>query len=83
MEIITILGLAFLFSLSNVVCLIVGVRIGQKASMGEEVRLPNLIEKVREIRDTNDRTKEQEAIKTMLYNIDVYDGTGMGQRDIS
>ena len=71
--------------LSNIACLIVGVKVGQKAHRGEDIRmvnLPNPIEKVQSFKVSQEKKKEQEAVETMLYNIDVYDGTGMGQKDI-
>ena len=68
--------------LSNVVCLIAGAKIGQTASRGEDIKLPNPVEKVKTFKETQEYKKEQEALDTMLYNIDVYDGTGLGQRDI-
>lgn len=68
--------------LSNIACLIAGAKVGQKAYRGEEIKLPNPVEKVKSIKETQEYRKEQEALDTMLYNIDVYDGTGLGQRDI-
>lgn len=68
--------------LSNVACLIAGAKIGQKAYRGEEIRLPNPVEKVKSFKDSQEQQREQEALDTMLYNIDVYDGTGLGQKDI-
>ena len=70
--------------LSNFICLIVGVKVGQKASRGEDIpiKLPNPVEKIQTMKDSQEYKKEREAIETMLYNIDVYDGTGMGQKDI-
>lgn len=77
--------LAVFISLSNLICLIVGVKVGQKAHRGEDIRmvnLPNPIEKIQSIKDKHEYKREQEAVDTMLYNIDVYDGTGLGQKDI-
>lgn len=68
--------------LSNIVCLIVGAKVGQKAYRGEEIKLPNPVEKVQTFKESQEHRKEQEAVETMLYNIDVYDGTGLGQKDI-
>lgn len=68
--------------LSNIACLIAGAKVGQKAYRGEEIKLPNPVEKVKSVKETQEYRKEQEALDTMLYNIDVYDGTGLGQRDI-
>lgn len=71
--------------LSNITCLVVGVKVGQKAYRGEEIamKIPNPVEKVQSFKVSQENKKEQEAIKDMLYNIDVYDGTSLGQRDIS
>lgn len=76
--------LVLFICLSNVTCLLVGVKVGQKANRGEELvmKLPNPVEKVQSFKVSQENKKEQEAIKDMLYNIDVYDGTGLGQRDI-
>ena len=68
--------------LSNIACLIVGAKVGQKAYRGEDIRLPNPVEKVQAIKDSQEYRKEQAATETMLHNIDVYDGTGLGQKDI-
>lgn len=68
--------------LSNVFCLIVGVNVGQKASRGEEIKLPDPVAKVQAAKDAQEYRKEQEALDTMLHNIDVYDGTSVGQKDI-
>lgn len=80
-----VLLLVVFICLSNIFCLVVGVKVGQKAYRGEEtaVKLPNPVEKVKAFKESKENQKEQEAIKDMLYNIDVYDGTGLGQRDIS
>lgn len=53
-----------------------------KASRGEEIKMPNPVEKVQTFKDSQEYRKEQEAVQTMLHNIDVYDGTGLGQKDI-
>ena len=76
--------LAVFISLSNLICLIVGVKVGQKAYRGEDIsmKLPNPVEKVQSFKVSQEKKKEQEAVEDMLYNIDVYDGTSLGQRDI-
>lgn len=79
--------LAVFISLSNLICLIVGVKVGQKAHRGEDIRLVNPVEKVQIFKDKQEHNKEykkeQKAVEDMLHNIDVYDGTGMGQIDIN
>lgn len=68
--------------LSNVVCLIAGAKIGQKVCRGEEIKLPNPVERVQTFKEAQEYKKEQEAMETMLHNINVYDGTSVGQKDI-
>ena len=68
--------------LSNVACLIAGAKIGQKAYRGEEIKLPNPVEKAQSFKESQEYRKEQEALDTMLHNINVYDGTSLGQKDI-
>ena len=68
--------------LSNIACLIAGVKVGQKAYRGEEIRLPDPVGKVQSFKDSQEYKKEQAALDTMLHNIDVYDGTSLGQRDV-
>lgn len=74
--------LVVFISLSNIACLIVGAKIGQKAYRGEDIKLPDPVAKVQSFKDSQEHKKEQEALETMMYNIDVYDGTGLGQKDI-
>ena len=72
--------------ISNTISLVVGAKIGQSAIRGEKIKLPNPITRVKEtideFRDEREQEEEQERIKTMLENIDAYDGTGLGQKDI-
>ena len=77
-----VLLLVVFICLTSIACLIVGVKVGQKAYRGEEIKLPNPVAKVQSFKDSQEFKKEQEALDTMLYNIDVYDGTGLGQKDI-
>ncbi len=73
---------AMVISLSNIACLIVGIKIGN----GKEIKISNPVEKVREHKENKEALQEekqkQKALETMLYNIEIYDGTEMGQQDI-
>lgn len=68
---------------SNVLCAMIGSKSNSRP--GEAVKL-NPIEKIREQKENKAMSREekerQEALKTMLHNIDVYDGTDMGQQDL-
>jgi hypothetical protein len=69
---------------SNIVCFMTGAKVGQTVSKGEEVKLPNMnpLEAVREHTAKKEAEYQQSKIDTILSNIDSYDGTGNGQKDI-
>lgn len=69
---------------SNILCFMVGAKVGQKVINGEEVKMPNLnpLEAVREHNAKKEAEYQQSRIDTILSNIDSYDGTGNGQKEI-
>jgi hypothetical protein len=67
---------------TNIAIFMIGVSVRQKVDHGKEVKLPNPVESLKSHADEVAQKREQEALEKMLYNIDVYDGTGMGQKDI-
>ena len=68
----------------NLLAFLIGARTAQKADKGEEITLPSInpMEAYREHRERVEAHREQERLNTMLDNIDNYDGTGTGQKDI-
>lgn len=68
----------------NVMCFIIGAKVGQKVSRNETIELPNLnpIKVAREIKENREADKVQNKIETIMQNIDSYDGTGYGQKDV-
>lgn len=80
MEIILIL----ITGAMNILCFYFGAKIGQKVVNKEEIKLdiktPTQIVREHEVR--KEIKKEQEIEETILHNIDVYDGTSIGQKDI-
>lgn len=69
----------------NIVCFFIGAKIGQTVAMGEKIEMPtvpNPLEKIREHREKKEAEKEQERIDTILQNIESYDGTSSGQKDV-
>lgn len=61
-----------------------GLKNGQKLAKREEITMPdinpvNVINKQIEIKE---QKKEQDLFDIMMSNIDNYDGTGIGQKDI-
>ena len=68
----------------NVMCFIVGAKVGQKVARNETIKLPNFnpFEAVREMQDKKEAEREQQRTDTILHNIDNYDGTSNGQKDV-
>ena len=67
---------------SNVICLIVGTKLGQKVARQEKIELnPVKVVKntITEHKVQKEKEAEDEYIKAILHNIDVYDGTSVGQ----
>lgn len=68
----------------NIVCFIIGARVGQTVSKGEPVKMPsvNPLKVIREREDKKEAEREQERIETIMRNIEAYDGTGAHQEDV-
>ena len=69
---------------SNILCFVLGAKVGQKVVKGEEIELPtiNPMEAYREHEAKREAQREQEKFDTILQNIDSYDGTSYGQREV-
>ena len=65
-------------------CFYFGVLIGQKVAKKEEIKIEGLnpVKVIDAINQSNEETKEQERRRIIAENIDAYDGTGIGQKDI-
>jgi len=61
-----------------------GLRNGQKLAKKEEITMPemNPVKVINKQIESVEQKKEQKAFDIMMSNIDNYDGTGLGQRDI-
>ncbi len=68
----------------NIACFLIGVNVGQKTSKGEmvEITVPDPMQAIRDRREQKAAEKEQERDNIILLNINDYDGTEMGQRDV-
>lgn len=72
-----------LFSLSNIACFIIGARVGQKVTKGEEIKVTvNPMEAIREREAKKEAEYERSKFDTILRNIDSYDGSSYGQEDV-
>lgn len=82
MEIIlTILAIGTL----NVVCFLIGSKIGQKVVKGEDIELPSLnpMKAYREAQDRRQAEREAERNDIIMQNIEAYDGTSANQKDVN
>jgi hypothetical protein len=78
------LALLFLFGIFIILSYTLGLKNGQKLKNEEEIKIPeiNPVKIVRNEIETFEQKKKQDAYDTMMANIDNYDGTGLGQKDI-
>ena len=69
---------------SNILCFLIGARVGQQAVKGDQIEMPtvNPIEVYREHRAKQEARWEQDRVDTILRNIESYDGTSYGQEDV-
>ena len=80
------LVLVSVVGLMNIVCFYIGAKTGQKVVNKEPLELKTPVETIKdhiEQRQTKkEQEKEQDLIDTIQHNIDIYDGTPTGQKDI-
>ncbi len=82
MEILLLLGTGII----NVMCFLIGAKVGQQSAKGERIEIPNPVEAIKEKHEKRaadrEQKKEQSRMEDILRNIDNYDGTSSNQRDI-
>ena len=75
--------LAIIIGALCIVSFIIGAKVGQAVRNGETVQvLPDPVKAVREHRAEREQEKERKRMETILSNIESYDGTSMGQKDV-
>ena len=82
MEVLFILLLMAIMAASNILCFLIGARVGQKVVKGEEVKLPDPVEAIREHQSNKEMKRKMSQFETIMQNIDSYDGTGYGQMEV-
>lgn len=73
-----------IFGITNILCFVIGAKVGQKVTKGEDIKLPNVnpMEAIRAHQNKVEARIEQDRMDTIMRNIEAYDGTGRGQEDI-
>lgn len=72
------------FGAVNIFCFLIGAKVGQAVSKGEKVEMPtvNPIEIVKEHKAKRKAEDELDRLDAIMKNIESYDGTSNGQRDV-
>ena len=68
----------------NIVCFFIGAKIGQKVVKGEEIKAPEITipTPIRDYQKKKQAEEEQKKIDTILQNIETYNGTSAGQKEV-
>jgi hypothetical protein len=84
MTILLVLAVVLAVGTLNVVCFLIGAKVGQKVVKGETIEIPSLnpLKAYREREDRREAEREQDKIATIMQNIEAYDGTGANQKDV-
>ena len=74
--------LLLVMGLVNVACFMIGAKVGQAVSKGEEIEIPNPVKAVDDHRAKKEAEFAQSRIDIILRNIENYDGTDYGQEEV-
>ena len=68
----------------NVLCFIIGAKVGMAVKKDEEIKLPsvNPVEAVKERINKREARAEQDKVDKIMQNIERYDGTPNGQVEV-
>lgn len=71
-------------SAANILCFMVGAKVGQAVSKGQEVKMPELnpVKVVQHYQSEKETKREQERYAVIMENIENYDGSSIGQKDV-
>jgi hypothetical protein len=80
MEVLLLLVMA----MANIICFMVGAKVGQAVSKGEDVKLPTLnpVEIYKTHKENKAAEAEMNRLDAVLQNLESYNGTEAGQQDI-
>lgn len=76
--------LLMVMGITNILCFMIGAKVGQKVVKGEEVELPSIdpLKTYREHQEKKEAQREQDKVEAIMRNIEAYNGTPDGQQDI-
>lgn len=79
-NLVMIMVVFVVISTMNLITFFLALKIVQKVYKKEDLKIPNPVTIVNEIKEEHKRQKEQEELEISLYNVEVFDGTGLGQK---
>lgn len=67
-----------------IACFFIGAKVGQTVAKGKEIELPSIdpLKALREREARKEAEAKQETVNTILENIERYNGTAEGQKDV-
>lgn len=73
-----------LVGVMNILCFVVGAKVGQQVSKGEKVEIPlvNPLKVAQEHQAKKEAEHQLNKIETIMSNIECYNGTEYGQKDV-
>ena len=68
----------------NILCFVIGAKVGQAVTQGKQVEVPsvNVLKAVKEHREKKKAEEDRDRMQVIMDNIEAYDGTAMGQREV-
>lgn len=87
METLLVILLLLLFIVAivtNIICFVIGARVGQKVDRGERVEFPSVnLAKAMRAREAERKARaERDRVNTIMENLENYDGTPFGQKHV-
>ena len=69
---------------ANILCFVVGAKVGQSVTKGEKVEMPVIdpMKAYKEHKAKQEAQQQQSVIDTIMHNVETYNGTAEGQKDI-
>lgn len=76
--------LLMVMGVTNIVCFVIGAKVGQAVSKGEKIETPtvNPLKAYREHEAKKAAQAEQDKVAVIMSNIEAYNGTSDGQKDV-
>ena len=84
MKVKELIATILVVSMMNLACFIAGAKVGQKVSKDEPIEIPKVepLKAYREYKEHKHEKQEQDRLTTIMQNIESYDGTSYGQKDV-